>query len=500
MAVTEHAVTVVGGGPAGMMLAAELTLAGVDVGLLERRERPKVESARGGGIYARTIEVLDQRGIAERFFAEGRTVPAGSFAEVPLDVGGLPTRHNYTLALWQNRIEHHLAAWVAELEVPIVRGCEVTGFRQDADGVDVALAGGGTLRTKYLVGCDGARSVIRKAAGIAFSGWDAVGSWMVAEVAMREEPQIGAHRDAKGVYAMGPLGDGRVRVVIRDERVATGDPTLDDLRTALVVLYGTDFGVHDPTWLSRFSDAARQATTYRDGRVLLAGDAAHVHGPVGGQGLNLGLQDAVNLGWKLARVVAGTAPDRLLDTYHHERHPVGARVLQLTLAMTALQRADNHMQALIATLADPLGCDEPRARLAARLVGLDIHYDLGDGHPLLGRRMPDLDLLTADGPTRVYELLRTARPVLLHLDGPAGPDIAGWAARVPVVAATAAGAWELPVLGTVAPPTAVLVRPDGYVAWVGEGTDAGLADAAATWFGPADDLSGMGRSTVRHSR
>ena len=362
---------------------------------------------------------------------------------------------------------------------------------QDDDGVDVALADGRVLRTQYLVGCDGARSVVRKAAGIAFPGTDAAGSWIVAEVSMREEPQLGLRRDAKGVYAMGPLDDGRVRVVLRDEQVTAGDPTLDDLRAALIALYGSDFGVHDPTWLSRFSDAARQAATYRDGRVLLAGDAAHVHGPVGGQGLNLGLQDAVALGWRLAQVVAGTSPDDLLDTYSSERHPVGARVLQLTLAMTALQRADDHVQALVATLAEPLGCDEARTRLAARIVGLDIAYDLGDGHPLLGRRMPDLDLLTHGGPTRVAVLLRTARPLLLQLDGQPPPDVSRWA--VDVVAATATGPWELPVLGAVAPPTAVLVRPDGHVAWVGEGSREGLTDALERWLGPPGPRSASGR-------
>ena len=484
MAVVEHAVTVVGGGPVGLLLAAELTLAGVDVVVLERREGREVESARGGGIYARTIEVLDQRGIAERLLAEGRTVPVASFADVELDLRTLPTRHPYTLALWQHRIEQHLADWAAELAVPVVRGCAVAGVAQDDEGVGVELTDGRTLRTRYLVGCDGARSVVRRTAGIAFPGTAAAGSWTVAEVAMREEPQLGAHRDAKGVYAMAPLGDGRVRVVLRDEQVTTGDPTEADLRAALTALYGTDFGVHDVTWLSRFSDAARQAATYREGRVLLAGDAAHVHGPVGGQGLNLGLQDAVNLGWKLAEVVVGTAPDRLLDSYHRERHPVGARVLQLTLAMTALQRVDDHVQALVATLAEPLGCDEARARLAARLVGLDIAYDLGNGHPLLGRRVPDLDLVTPDGPTRVAALLRSARPVLLQLDGQPAPDVTGWP-RVAVVAATATGAWELPVLGAVAPPTAVLVRPDGHAAWVGEGSHDGLVEALETRSGPA---------------
>ena len=482
----QHAVTVVGGGPVGLVLAAELGLVGVDVAVLERRERPDVESARGGGLYARSLEVLDQRGVADRLLAEGRTVPTAAFAEVPLDLGRLPSRHAYTLALSQDRVEHHLAGWADELGVPVVRGCEVVGVRQDDDGVDVALAGGGTLRTRWLVACDGARSTVRRAVGVPLVGTDATGSWLVSEVWLREPARHGVQRDAKGVWAMAPLPDGRVRVVLRDERVTTGDPTLDDLRTALTTLYGTDFGVHDPTWLSRFTDAARQATAYRVGRVLLAGDAAHVHGPVGGQGLNLGLQDAVALGWRLAQVVDGTAADGLLDGYHDERHPVGARVLELTRAMTALQRADEGVQALLAVLRDPLGVAGAQDRLAARLVGLDVRYDLGAGHPLLGRRVPDLDVETAGRATRVHALLRTGRPLLLVLGGPP-LDVGGRSGRLQVVTGAVPGAWVLPVVGTVAPPTAVLVRPDGHVAWVGEGSDAGLTEALARWCGPAGD-------------
>jgi len=249
-------------------------------------------------------------------------------------------------------------------------------------------------------------------------------------------------------------------------------------------VYGTDFGIHDPTWITRFTDTTRQAATYRKGRVLLAGDAAHVHSPVGGQGLNIGVQDAVNLGWKLAQVVHETAPEALLDTYHAERHPVAARVLRTTMAQVALMRPDDRIEALRDTVAELLGMDEPRKRFAAMMSGLDVHYDLGDGHPLLGRRMPDLDLVTADGPLRVFTLLHEARPVLLNLDQPDGFDIAPWADRVRLVDATYVGPWELPALGPVAAPSAVLIRPDGYVAWVGDRTQVGLADALTTWFGP----------------
>jgi hypothetical protein len=217
--------------------------------------------------------------------------------------------------------------------------------------------------------------------------------------------------------------------------------------------------------------------------VLLAGDAAHVHSPHGGQGLNIGVQDAVNLGWKLAQVVKGTSPDRLLDTYHDERHPVGARVLRTTMAQVALARVDDRTEALRDSVSELLNMDEPRRRFAAMMSGLDIHYDLGEGHPLLGRRMPDHDLVTADGPLRVFTLLHDARPVLLDLGVPGGFDITPWADRVRLVAAGYDGTWELPALGAVAAPSAVLIRPDGYVAWVGDQTQVGLADALTTWFG-----------------
>jgi 3-(3-hydroxy-phenyl)propionate hydroxylase len=483
---TEHAVVIAGGGPTGLTLAAELALAGVDVAIVERRESQDLPGSRAGGLHSRTIEVFDQRGIADRFLSEGQVAQVAGFAQIPLDISDFPTRHNYGLALWQNHIERILADWVGELAVPIYRGREVTGFAQDDAGVDVEVSEGRSLRAKYLAGCDGGRSVVRKTAGIGFPGWDPTTSWLIAEVEMDEEPELGMRREGGGI---GPVnrteGGGPYGVVLTEQHVEhTNEPTLQDLREALVAAYGTDFAVHSPTRISRFTDMTRQAMSYREARVLLAGDAAHVHPPQGGQGLNTGVQDAVNVGWKLAQVVNGTSPETLLDTYHAERHPVGARVLQNTMAQVALSRTDERTEAVRDTVSELLGMDEPRKRFAAMMSGLDIHYDLGEGHPLLGRRMPDLDLVTESGPLRVFTLLHDARPVLLDLGEPGGFDITPWADRVRLIDAEYVGKWELPAFGGVTAPTAVLIRPDGYVAWVGDGTDLGLPDALSTWFGP----------------
>jgi 3-(3-hydroxy-phenyl)propionate hydroxylase len=482
---SEHQVVIAGGGPTGLMLAGELTLAGVDVAIVERRASQELIGSRARGLHARTIEVLDQRGIADRFLAEGQPAQVQSFAGVRLGIGDFPSRHPHGLALMQNHFERILAGWVGELGVPILREREVTGFSQDATGVDVELSEGRSLRAAFLVGCDGGRSLIRKAAGIEFPGWDPTVSSLIAETEMRDEPQLGIRYDENGTQAIGRLDDGRVGVVITERYVGQSDgPTLRDLSEALVAVWGTDFGVRSPTWISRFTDMTRQAAAYREGRVLLAGDAAHVHYPVGGQGLNLGVQDAVNLGWKLAQVVRGTSPERLLGTYQAERHPVGARVLRTTMAQTALSRSEARTDAVRDTIADLLALDAARDRMAGMISGLDIHYDFGEGHPLLGRRMPDLDLVTADGPVRVFSLLHQARPVLLNLVEPGAVDVTPWSDRVPLLDAAYDGAWDLPVIGPVDAPGAVLVRPDGYVAWVGDSTDAGLADALTTWFGP----------------
>jgi 2-polyprenyl-6-methoxyphenol hydroxylase-like FAD-dependent oxidoreductase len=495
---TEHAVVIAGGGPTGLMLAGELALAGINVAIVERRVSQDLPGSRAGGLHSRTIEILDQRGIADRFLSQGQVAQVAGFSQIPLDISDFPTRHPYGLGLWQNHIERILAGWVEELAVTIYRGREVTGFAQDDSGVDVELADGQSLRAEYLAGCDGGRSLVRKAAGIEFPGWDPTTSALIAEVELAEEPELGIRRDDKGIHSFGRVeyevrdgeviyaDSGPVRVMVTEGHPGSAsEPTLRDLSEALVAVYGTDYGIHSPTWISRFTDMTRQAASYRQGRVLLAGDAAHVHSPAGGQGLNTGVQDAVNLGWKLAQVVKRTSPDSLLDTYHAERHPVAARVLRNTMAQTVLLRpADVRLEALRDTVSELLSMDEPRKRFAAMLSGLDIHYDLGDGHPLLGRRMPDLDLVTSGGPLRVFTLLHDARPVLVNLGEPGGFDITPWADRVQLIDAEYVGTWELPALGEVAAPTAVLIRPDGYVAWVGDGTDLGFVDALTTWFGP----------------
>ena len=484
---TEHAVVIAGAGPTGLMLASELALAGIDAALVERRAGQELAGSRAGGLHSRSLEILDQRGIADRFVSQGQLHKVVFLNLASLDISDFPTRHNYTLGLWQQHIERILAGWVGELSVPIYRGRDVTGFTQDDAGVDVELSGGPPLRAEYLVGCDGGRSVVRKAAGIDFPGWDPTTSWLIAEVATSVEPAWGAREDAVGIHGIGKLDGGRARIVLTEPRLEASEPTLRDLSAALVAVYGTDFGVHSPTWISRFDDMTRQAAAYRDRRVLLAGDAAHVHPPVGGQGLNLGVQDAMNLGWKLAQVVRRISPKSLLDTYHAERHPVAARALQNTMAQVALRRRDERSRALAGIVSELVRMDEPRKRLAGMLSGLDIQYDVGaetdDRHPLLGRRMPDLDLVTAEGPTRVFTLLHGARPVLLNLGDPGSVDIGPWADRVRSVDAEHAGSWELPVIGAIPAPMAVLIRPDGYVAWAGDRARPGLAAALATWFG-----------------
>jgi 3-(3-hydroxy-phenyl)propionate hydroxylase len=431
--------------------------------------------------------VFDQRGIADRFLSQGQVHRVGlGFHHTVLDISDLPSRHNYFLQLWQQQTKKALAAWADELEVRIYRGCEVTGYSQDDQGVNVMLSDGRDLRPQYLVGCDGGRSAVRKASAIEFAGWDPTRSWLIAEVRVTEEPAWGFREDANGTYAIGRLEDANaMRAVLTEPELKIGgEPTPEDLSEALITVYGTDYGAHSPMSIARFTDVTRQAVAYRDKRVLLAGDAAHVHPPMGGQGLNIGVQDAVNLGWKLAQVVKKTSPEDLLDTYQAERHPIAARVLRDTMAHVALQRTDERTKALGEILGELMKVDAVRKYVTARNAGLDIQYDLGDGHPLLGRRMPDLDLLTENGPLRLFSLLHKAQPLLINFGAPGGFDIAPWKDRVQVRDVAYGGTWQLPSIGTIAAPTAVLVRPDGYVGWVGEETPQGLVDALTRWFGP----------------
>jgi 2-polyprenyl-6-methoxyphenol hydroxylase-like FAD-dependent oxidoreductase len=482
------------------MLAAELALAGVDAVVIERRDSAQVNGSRAGGLHSRTIEIFDQRGIADRFLAAGQIAQVAAFAGVTFDISDFPTRHPYGLGLWQSQIERILAEWVDELGVPIHRGREVVRFTQDDAGVDVVLSDGSTTRARYLVGCDGGRSTVRKAAAIPFPGSDPTTSAIIAEVELAvKPPERGIRRDAVGIHGLSRteyeivdgkvvyLERGPVRVMVTERHGGkNGEPTLSELREEMIAVYGTDYGVHSPSFLSRFTDAARQAAAYRDRRVLLAGDAAHIHPPDGGQGLQTGVQDAVNLGWKLAQVVKGVSPDALLDTYHSERHPVAARVLRNAMASVVLRREDDRTTALRDVMADLLAMEEPRKRFAAMMSGLDIRYDFGTGHAVLGRRMPDLDLVVAGVPVRVSTLLHRARPLLITFEDSQPGDTAPWSDRVQSIAARYAGAWELPAIGVVAAPSAVLIRPDGYVAWVGAepSPQTGLVEALTKWFGP----------------
>ena len=463
-------VIIVGSGPTGLMLGAELALAGVDVAILERRRTSELAGSRAGGFHARTLEILDQRGIADRFLAEGQTVQVAGFGTTMVDVSDLPTRHPYSLGLFQNHIERILLGWVEELGVPIRRGVEVTGLAQDDAGVEVQVAEGPPLRAAYLVGADGGRSVVRRAAGIDFVGPDATRSHLIAEVEVTEEPPAGIRRDATGVHGLGLMEDGRTtRVVVTEHELVTeGEPTLAELGEALRFVFGTDFGVHNPTWISRFTDAARQAAAYRVGRVLLAGDAAHTHHPAGGQGIGLGVQDAVNLGWKLAQVVQGVSDRRPPGHLPRGAAPGGRPDAGLHDGAVAPAEARRPHRC---ALRDPrrhaglrrAAASGRRSHLRARR-----HLRPRRGAPAAGppdarprprhagRAPPGLRA----APRRPAA---AARPRCPAASTPRVGD------RVRHVEATYDGAWELPVIGAVTAPTAVLVRPDGHVAWVGGG-------------------------------
>ncbi|MEV7729934.1 FAD-dependent monooxygenase [Streptomyces sp. NPDC087917] len=493
-------VVIAGAGPTGLMLACELRLAGVDVVVVERLPERTGES-RAGGIHSRTLEVLDQRGIVDRFLDAGELQPVGHFSALFLDFDESESRHPYPLMILQSTIEQLLEERADELGVRVLRASEVVGVRQDDEGVTVELAtaqaGPASLRARYLVGCDGGRSAVRKLAGIDFPGTAATMTSLIGDVELPDltEDYIWVRRSAGGDFSAVAFEPGWYRVITSEYDLVDRDEptTFEQLREALVRLAGTDYGMNSPRWISRFNDAARQAARYRQGRVLLAGDAAHIHFPAGGQGLNMGVQDAVNLGWKLASVVRGRAPESLLDTYHAERHPVGERVLHNTRAQAALARPGIQTDALRDVFSSLMVFDDVNTYLRHLLNALDIRYPMDGDHRLAGLRVPDADLKTSDGATCVYELLHAGRPVLLDLSGAEGlaAVAAGWADRVDFVEARSEDdLWPVPALGEVPAPAALLIRPDGHVAWAADEEDgapdtAALRTALDTWFGPA---------------
>ncbi|PWI09315.1 hypothetical protein DIZ27_18590 [Streptomyces sp. NWU339] len=493
-------VVIAGAGPTGLMLACELRLAGVDVVVVERLAERTGES-RAGGIHSRTLEVLDQRGVLDRFLAEGELQPVGHFSGLYVDFDESESRHPYPLMILQSAIERLLEEWATELGVRVRWSSEVSGIRQDESGVTVELGTAetttpATLRARYLVGCDGGRSTVRKLSGIDFPGTEATMTALIGDVELPDLPEdyVWVRRCPTGDYSAIAFEPGWYRVITSEyDRVPDRDEpvTFEQLRESLVRVAGTDFGMRNPRWISRFTDATRQAARYRAGRVLLAGDAAHIHFPAGGQGLNMGVQDAVNLGWKLASVVRGQAPESLLDSYHAERHPVGERVLHNTRAQSALVRPGAQTDALRDVFGSLMVFDDVNRYLRHLLNALDIRYPVDGDHPLEGRRVPDADLNTSEGPVYVYELLHAARPVLLDLRGSAEVAAAakGWADRVDLVEARSEDDhWPVPAIGEIPAPTALLIRPDGHVAWAtadGAPDASALRTALTTWFGPA---------------
>ncbi|MFF3575099.1 FAD-dependent monooxygenase [Nocardia jiangxiensis] len=495
---THAPVIIVGAGPTGLTLATELRRGGAEVLLLDRRTDRGVEGSRAAGMQPRTVEMFDLRGLADRFLALGPPLNIGNFAGIILDYSQLPSRFPHAYNIMQADTEQVLESVAAELCAPVRWSTEVTGLRQDAEGVEVTVEGPHGVETlcgSYLVGCDGGRSIVRKSIGVGFPGTDPTMVCLIGDVELDEPPQrpMFLERREAGLITVIGFRPGWYRVVTseRERTAGAGDPvTLEELRAATHRIAGTDFGMRSASWLSHFTDSIRQADRYRVGRVFLAGDAAHIHLPAGGQGMNMGIQDAFNLGWKLAAVLRGEAPDALLDTYHDERHAADADTLKIIRAQSILCEPGPRPADLLELLARLVGFDDVNRYLTAVLSGLDLRYPTTGEHPLLGRRVPDADLNTSTDAKRIYELLHAGRPVLLDFSGTMNtPDAAaGWADRIDIVRADrSSDIWALPAGADIPAPTALLIRPDGYVAWASDSTPdlTGLQQALTTWCGPA---------------
>jgi 2-polyprenyl-6-methoxyphenol hydroxylase-like FAD-dependent oxidoreductase len=495
---TPAPVIIAGAGPTGLTLATELRRGGANVLLLDRRPNRGVDGSRAAGMQPRTVEMLDQRGVAERFLAAGPPSNLGNFAGIRLDYSTLPSRFPYAINIMQAETEQLLEEIAAELGAPVHWSMEVTGARQVGDGFQVTVEGpNGTeaLCGSYLVGCDGGHSTVRKLAGVGFPGTDATMACLIGDVELDEPPQrpLFLDRRESGLITAIQFRPGWYRVVT-SERERSADPdspvTIDELRASALRVAGTDFGMHSPRWLSHFGDAIRQADRYRVGRVLLAGDAAHIHLPAGGQGMNMGMQDAFNLGWKLAAVIRGDAPDELLDTYHGERHSADADILKVIRGQSVLCDPNPRTADLYEIFTHLVGFDDVDRYLSAKLSGLDMRYPIAGGHPLLGRRVPDVSIHCDGAPSRIYNLLHPAKAVLLDLSASEQlyTAVSGWKGRVEVVQASCSSdPWEVPGAEAISVPTAILIRPDGYVCWVNDADRhlSLLQESLTTWCGPS---------------